>query len=233
MGFLDAFRSFLTGGTLQTKTSDSFDQTKYNNSIDAHIHKFNSNFNLSTIEGIKSINPQNVKIFDSQSPGVPSRSEQILLKKATEYKKENNWVLAIECLRKANELMPHSFYAYLPKDYERLVDYLVQAGQYDEAKMEHKKLNGNYNAKIEYLKSLWVKFENKSEEYYNRVIVPVIEEERDREEYYWLLENMKQISPKSFGGYRRMKKSKTENYIKLVEKVKESGYDLSSVKFWI
>ena len=69
-------------------------------------------------------------------------------------------------------------------------------------------------------------------EYDERVIKPAIAEERDREEYYWLLENMKFVAPKSFSGYRRMKSGNTENYQKIIQRVKETGTDLSQVKFW-
>lgn len=47
--------------------------------------------------------------------------------------------------------------------------------------------------------------------------------ERDRKEYYNLLELYPEIVPKSFGAYRRMKNSKTKNFMKLFAIAKEKG----------
>lgn len=55
--------------------------------------------------------------------------EQILSRKATEYKNNKSYDLAIACLKKVNELYPHSFYTYTRDDYERLVDMMILAGR--------------------------------------------------------------------------------------------------------
>lgn len=47
--------------------------------------------------------------------------EQILSRQATEYKNNQQYDLAIECLRKVNELYPLSFYQYTRDNYERLL----------------------------------------------------------------------------------------------------------------
>ena len=52
------------------------------------------------------------------------------MRKATEYKKAKNFELAIECLKKANELLEYSPFAYTRDNYERLVDMMVLAGKY-------------------------------------------------------------------------------------------------------
>ena len=59
-----------------------------------------------------------------------------------------------------------------------------------------------------------------------------IEEENDREIYYFLLGNYNNIAPKSFGGFRKMKNSKSDNYIKLVDTLLKDGYKIEEVKFW-
>lgn len=61
--------------------------------------------------------------------------EQILSRKATEYKNNKSYNLAIACLKKVNELYPHSFYAYTRDDYERLVDMMILAGRFEDAKI--------------------------------------------------------------------------------------------------
>ena len=70
------------------------------------------------------------------------------------------------------------------------------------------------------------------EDYYNRVIKPNMEEEKDKEEYYWLLENFPSIAPKSFGGYRKMKNTLSANYKKIIDEVNNKGYDLNTITFW-
>ena len=70
------------------------------------------------------------------------------------------------------------------------------------------------------------------ESYYDRIIKPNIDEERDREEYYWLLEKFPNIAPKSFGRYRKMKRISSDNYKKIVQEVNLSGENLDKVSFW-
>lgn len=162
--------------------------------------------------------------------------EQILSRQATEYKNRGQYDLAIACLKKANELYPYSFYSYTRDNYERLVNIMVLAGKYKEAKDEHKRLNDFYGTRLEELKRLQ-KFaeETKTEskdDYQKRIIDPYIEKENDREQYYWLLENIQSIAPKSLSGYRRMKKLNSSNYKKIVSEVTKTGNDINKIKFW-
>ena len=49
---------------------------------------------------------------------------------------------------------------------------------------------------------------------------------RDKEFYDLIFEKFPEIAPKSFGGYRRMEASNSENYKKLLKKAEELlGYD--------
>ena len=162
--------------------------------------------------------------------------EQILNRQATEYKKESKFDLAIECLKKANELYPYSFYAYQRNNYERLVDFMILAKKFDDARKTHNQLDIEVGTRLDELKHLQDYAEESNTEsrdsYYNRVIKPNIDEERDKEEYYWLLENIPNIAPKSFGGYRKMKKSNSDNYQKIIQEVNACGKDLSTISFW-
>lgn len=47
------------------------------------------------------------------------------------------------------------------------------------------------------------------------------DKKRDEREYKRICEKLPEIAPKSFGGYRRMKNSKSANYLKLVEECKK------------
>lgn len=49
----------------------------------------------------------------------------------------------------------------------------------------------------------------------------------DKKEYDEILEHLPDIAPKSFGGYRKMKNTKSRNYLKLAEAAKEKGIDIN------
>ncbi len=97
---------------------------------------------LDTIEGIRAIPVP--KRRETKPHDVKQGMEYILQRKATEHKKNGRMDLAIECLRKSNELMPYSFYEYTRKDYERLAKYLRSANRISEAEIEERKLNQKF-----------------------------------------------------------------------------------------
>lgn len=68
--------------------------------------------------------------------------------------------------------------------------------------------------------------------YKESIIDKRIEEDRDREIYYFLLENYNKIAPKSFGGFRKMKRSNSENYKKIVDVLLKDGYTMDNIRFW-
>lgn len=216
--------------------SSEFNLEEYNKYIDERINEFKSKYDLTTVDGIRSIPIDEAKKYPDGGKSVVYMPEQILNRQATEYKKENKYDLAIECLKKVNELYPYSFYAYQRDNYERLVDFLILANRFEEAKIEHEKIDKSIGTKIDELIKLQQYAENSGteskEEYYNRVIKPCIEEERQREEYYWLLENCPDIAPKSFGGYRKMKNMNSDNYKKIVGEVFNRGNNIDIVRFW-
>ena len=92
-----------------------------------------------TLEGILNIPIPKYKPL--QGMGSPVNNiEYILQRKATEHKKNGRMDLAIACLRKANEIFPHSNFAWAEKDYMRLVEYLKLDRQFDEARKEEQKI---------------------------------------------------------------------------------------------
>lgn len=92
-----------------------------------------------TLEEIKQVPIEIMYLY--QNIDSPTLSpEYHLQRKATIYKKEGNLDLAIECLRKSNELMPYAKFIYQEKDYLRLVKYLELAGKTEEAKKEKEKI---------------------------------------------------------------------------------------------
>lgn len=217
-------------------SNDNFNPEEYSRYNEEKINEFKSKYDLTTIEGIKSIPISEAKKYPDGGKSVVYMPEQILNRQATEYKKENKYDLAIECLKKANELYPYSFYAYQRNNYERLVDFMILAKRFEEAKETHYQLDITIGSRLDELKKLQLYAEESGteskEDYYNRVIKPNIEEEKDKEEYYWLLENLPSIAPKSFGGYRKMKNTLSDNYKKIINEVNDKGYDLNSIIFW-
>ena len=211
--------------------NEQFNIEEYNNYNARKIEEFLKRYDLSTIDGIRSIPISEAKRYSDGGKSVVYMPEQILNRKATEYKKIKEYDLAIECLKKANELYADSFYSYTREDYERLVDLMILAEKYEEAKIEHNKLNKLYGTRLQELRELQKTVDDK-EEYEKRVINSYIQESNDREQYYWILQKIHQFAPKSFGAYRRMKNSGSENYKKLVIQIQSMGYDINNLKFW-
>ncbi len=212
---------------------DPIEYTKYNNE---RIQEFNNRYDLNTITGIRSIPISEAQRYSDGGKSVVYMPEQILNRKATEFKKNNKLDLAIECLKKANEMYPLSFYRYMRDSYERLVDFLILAKKFEEARVEHEKLDSTVGTRLDEFRMLQQSSVNSGydseESYYNRVIKPYIDEEKQREEYYWLLENYPDIAPKSFGGYRKMKKQNSENYQKIVYMLEQKGLSIDTICFW-
>jgi len=102
-------------------------------------------YNLDSLESIKSIKiPDYQSLKGMQSP--TNNIEYILQRKATEHKNNGHMDLAIACLRKANEIFPYSNFMWSKKDYLRLVEFLKQAGKFEEANVEEKKINEFFQA---------------------------------------------------------------------------------------
>ncbi|MBQ9854126.1 MAG: hypothetical protein IJO57_03740 [Bacilli bacterium] len=221
---------------IKFSNDDNFNIQEYERYNYERIKEFKDKYDLSTINGIRSIPVSEARKYPNGGKSVVYMPEQILNRQATDYKKNNKLDLAIECLKKANELYPYSFYAYQRNDYERLVEFLVLNKKFDEARLEHRNLNIKYGTRMDELKKLQ-KYAEKSgteskNDYFERVIRPSMIEEKDREEYYWLLENIPSVAPKTFSGYRKIKKINGDSYIKIINEVKKRGNDINSIQFW-
>lgn len=110
---------------------------EYDALVEKHTQNFLNKYDLNSISGIQSIPVPEHK--ETRVPtSVAYMPEQILSRKATEHKKAGNMELAIACLRKANEFRPVSWFSYQADDYLRLVEFLKQDRQFDEARKEYK-----------------------------------------------------------------------------------------------
>ena len=268
-----------------------------------------------TIEDIETIPiPRYKPLQGIESP--VNNVEYILQRRATEYKRNGRMDLAIACLRKANEIMPHSNFTYAKSDYMKLVEYLKQDGQFDAARAEESRLKrtlphlfrtnctafertiescrkfnndliiamphntmcGICSAYTERIYSIsgkdkrfpvlpkdvftyggfhegcscsfGVYFDGVSSfpyhsnplvwsnrpfednrtkeqiELYEKKKNESEQEIQDRADYDWIRENLPDVAPKSFGGYRKMKNSNSQNYIKLVSAASDKGYTI-------
>lgn len=235
--FRKIFESINTIVNKSYQSKDNFNQEKYDKYNNERIKEFKDRYDLTSVSGIKLIPVEEAKRYFDGGKSVVYMPEQILSRLATEYKNKQQYDLAIECLRKVNELYPLSFYQYTRDDYERLVDFLVLARKFDEARIEHKNIDKIHGTRLDELHALQdfcaEMGDESKEDYQKRVIAPYIEETKAREQYYWLLENLPNIAPKSFGGYRRMKNMKSDTYKKIEDEVKKKGYEIDSLKFWI
>lgn len=61
---------------------------------------------------------------------------------------------------------------------------------------------------------------------YLRIIAEYKEEQQDRATFAMLEEDYPDITPKSYGAYRRMKKAKTKGYLTLAEELKKDNIEL-------
>lgn len=119
--------------------SSQFSLEEYDRANEQQIESFKRAFDLTTASGIRSITFDAVKTWIQNAPGVPSHPVEILSKQASAYEREHI-DLAIECLRKANELRPVSGMVYSEDSYLRLVRYLYKAERFTEGDLEYQRI---------------------------------------------------------------------------------------------
>lgn len=145
MNFLNKIFSLLFG-----KTNSEMSADEYNKMRQKEIQRFDTLYDTSTVEGIRKI-PAPEKIL-SKTSSKTGKPEYILQLRAGQYEKEKKFDLAIECLRKSNELKIYSSVYYSENDYLRLVELLKRCRRFDEARTEEahiKKLFASQNQHYE------------------------------------------------------------------------------------
>jgi tetratricopeptide (TPR) repeat protein len=118
-------------------------------------------YNLNSLKGIEAIPIPDYSKFSGVTSPV-NNIEYILQRKATEHKKNGRMDLAIACLKKANEIFPHSNFAWSLKDFLRLVEYLKQAGQFEEAEKEEMAIRSQFQIDSP-LNQSWMIYKHSSE----------------------------------------------------------------------
>ncbi len=110
--------------------------------------KKNHGYDLDTVDGIESIPIPLYKLLTGSLSSPVNNIEYILQRKATEHWKAGRQVEAIACLRKSNEIMPHSNFTWSKKDYMRLVEYLKKCQAFSEARDEEEKINEMFDESL-------------------------------------------------------------------------------------
>lgn len=89
---------------------------------------------------------------------------------------------------------------------------------------------GKYVNAIKYSQRAWRDNRTAEEKkYYNEFLekqAKEVQKEKDRDEYYLLMENCPEEAPKSFSSYRRMKGAKSKNFLKLCDIAKSKGIEI-------
>lgn len=168
MGFFDFVKKLISKPasndkseqTAHTPTSEETTFEEYRGLRNDAYKLFDSLYDTDSVEGIMKIPVPECEV--SQYDGFTCKPEYILDLKATAHKKAGNLDLAIECLKKANELRDCSQYMYTEKDYNRLVEYLKLARRFDEAKEEEEKIKRISTIQFENIK-------NRRQEMYDQI----------------------------------------------------------------
>lgn len=100
-----------------------------------------TNYDLDTVSGIMAIQIPRYGPSTSSLSSPVNNIEYILQRKATEHDGAGKRDEAIACLRKSNEIMPHSNFMWSKKDHMRLVDFLKKYGAFDAARREKEKID--------------------------------------------------------------------------------------------
>ena len=219
------------------RISEPIDNVDYQRKRQAEIDRLEKKYDLSTVEGINAIPvPTRKSTYNGMS--VTGKIEYYLIMKAGGYEQAGKVELALACYRKANELMPMSSTSYPYETYMRLPRYLRKLRRFDEARKEETKIKlmfpdgGVFSlSKAEFIKDMKMigHSQTKAEALYTDYKAERDEarkKENDRADYDWIWEFMPELCPKSFSGYRRMKKAQTENFKKIVVEAKKNGRNI-------
>lgn len=169
---LDIFLIFITGGlwiivlfvrfikqrnmpkisiSVRESTYSPMTEHEYNLMRKKEIEQFDTLYDTDSIEGIRSIPvPENVL---SKTDSVTGKPEYILQTRATTHEKNGNLDLAVECLRKSNELKMYSSTNYSERDYMRLVEMLKKSRRFDEARAEESQIKRFFVTQERYFKA--------------------------------------------------------------------------------
>lgn len=191
-----------SGKTSSTpERSFSIQARNYDRMRQTEIERLEKAYDFHSIEGVRAI-PVPCRQVNPQG-SVTGAVEYYLRTQAGRFWDAGQHDLSIECLKKSNQLLPHSFFMWQIKDFARLVEYLKNDGRWEEAEEEERKILEMFGADSLY---------------------GTKKEQKDRYEFDWLRRYAPDIAPKSFNGFMRMKNAKSQNYLKIKAEAKKKGY---------
>lgn len=138
--------------------------------------------------------------------------------------------LAIECLRKAQELMFVSDMIWKYDAFIPIVKYLHDMGLHDEARIEQERIDLHFQQVGLYPKLNLFDFRNPFAyfRWIKEIKELIAEHERKcklRSEYFFIQEHLPELLPKSLGGYSRMKNLRSKKYLEIAKKANTLGGD--------
>lgn len=192
------------------------------------IYRLRRHYDFDTIDGVRSI-PVPCKEVNGDSP--TGRVEYYLRGLCfSEHWEAGRKELAIECLKKAQELMFVSDMIWKYDSFIPLVTHLHEMGLHDDARKEQEKIDLHFQRVGLFPKLNVFDFKNPLAYFrWRREIKKLIAEherkKRLRSEYYFIQEYLPELLPKSLSGYSRMKNLKSKRYLEIAEKANALGED--------
>ena len=235
MGFLD----FLKITRHKSKSiKDSYnifdDQTKtleeknaaYLQIREEEIRQLNRCYDFDSIQGIRSIPVPCQEVNGASSTG---RVEYYLRGQCfARHRDAGNIDLAVECIKKAHELMFISDIIWSYDSFISDISWLHSIGKHDIAWEEEERVDRHFYTVGFYPKLTEKDFSDTDSFLSWKNTIEKMELERLRKrsfrhEYYWFQENLPDLCPKSLSGYSRMKNANSKNYQKLVYEAAKRG----------
>lgn len=134
MGLFDFFKIIPSKNNTLNTNQNTISNEEYQLMRNKEIEILEKRYNLTSVDGIKSISIAQVKEYQNHS--ITGQIEYYLLLKGGQFETTNQTELAIACYRKANELMPNSNFIFSKDKYMRLPRYLRKLRRFDEARQE-------------------------------------------------------------------------------------------------
>lgn len=191
--------------------------------------RLNKVYDFNSIQGIRNI-PVPCKEVNKNS--ITGKVEYYLRGKCfSMHRDAGNIDLAIECIKKAHDLM---FVSSTPWNYDSFISsisWLHSIGKHEEARLEEKRIDDYFQKVGFYYELTKENFPDTDSFIAWKKSIEEIENERLRKrnlrhEYYWLQEYLPDRCPKSLSSYSRMKNSNSKNYQKLVDDAAKLGTKL-------
>ena len=195
------------------------------------IDRLEEKYDFNSVDGIRSIPVPCVEVNPSDSP--TGRVEYYLRGLCFRKHWDNGRVdVAIEALKKAQDLMFISDMIWKYDDFFRLVSYLHEAGRHREADYEADRIEAHFKKVGFYPKMHLWDFKSLKEYSAWKKNVQVFEGERLRKkklrsEFYWFQEHAPELCPGTLSAYSRIKATKSKKYQNMCVFAKENGMALS------